>query len=521
MKRAPVLFLLALVFSGLALGVLWGWKIPLGVPGEWTWGRIPIQGTDAWDVALCGLGCALAGALYAGLVRAGATRIDEAGFLESSFWLATLTAAAFGWLIILELSPPAGFGLSKSAWVLYYPGPSGYFHEARYRKETTGEYLANYEKDIQSQDVKRRVLHHGTHPPGLFLCYRGLIHLCESSPGLVRVLLQTEPPSVSGMFDEIASQNRRTGRILKDSDRAVIWLMTLITHLLGAAVVAPLFFLARHIASKPAAWTAAAFWPLLPALAVFLPKSDVLYAFFGTLFLAVWLSGWSRRCFLRCFLAGGIFGGGMLFSLALLPVGLLAALITIWEVVFASDRDTKRSRAKSAGRLVLAAGLGFLVPTLAMGLVWGLNLPAVWWLNYQNHAEFYQHFPRSYGTWLAVNPLETFFALGAPAAVLFLAAWVRLWKDRNSLPRETWGAYAGFAAVMGLLWITGKNRGEAARLWLVVFPYFLWLSARIWEPDPSPPPHNRPAASPLPFLALQLIVCWFTVVRVNGFPLPL
>ena len=238
-----------------------------------------------------------------------------------------LTAAGFAWLILVQLSLPAGFGLSKSAWVLYYPGPSGYFDEARYRQESAREYLANYEQDIQTEDTKRRVLHHGTHPPGLFLCYRGLINLGESSPGLVNAVLQTQPPSVSAMFDEIELRSRQSGKLLQGSDRAVIWLMALITHLCGAAVVVPLFFLARQIASKPAAWTAAAFWPLVPALAVFLPKSDVLYAFFGTVFLAVWLSGWKRRCFLRCFLAGVLFWWGMLFSLAMLPVALLAGLL--------------------------------------------------------------------------------------------------------------------------------------------------------------------------------------------------
>ena len=137
---------------------------------------------------------------------------------------------------------------------------------------------------------------------------------------------------------------------------------------------------------------------------------------------------------------------------------------------------------KSAGGLILAAGVGFVLPILLMWFSTDMNLFAVWWRNYHNHAEFYQHFPRSYTAWLLVNPVETSFALGAPAAVLFLAAWVRLWKDQKLLPRETWGPYLALALVMAFLWITGKNRGEAARLWLVVFPYFLWLSARIWEP---------------------------------------
>ena len=101
------------------------------------------------------------------------------------------------------------------------------------RRKRPVDYLANYEKDIQSEDVKRRVLHHGTHPPGLFLCYRGLIKLCESSPGLVKAVLKTQPPSVSAMFDEIERGSRRTrqtsprqrpgGDLADDALHASLW----------------------------------------------------------------------------------------------------------------------------------------------------------------------------------------------------------------------------------------------------------------------------------------------------------
>ncbi len=520
MKRPPVLFLLALAFGALALGVLWGTEIPLGVPGEWVWGRISLNRAELWDVVLGGLVCLSAGGLYCGLVWMGSKQIGNAGTLAVSVWLMCLTAAGFGWLILVQLSPPAGFGLSKSAWVLYYPGPSGYFDEARYRKESALDYLANYEKGHPKPrcETARAAPRHAS--AGVVSLLSGIDPVLRILAGFGEGRFKTQPPSVSAMFDEIERGSRRTGKPLQESDRAVIWLMTLITHLSGALVVVPLFFLAQHIASKPAAWTAAAFWPLVPALAIFLPKSDVLYALFGSLFLAVWLSGWKRRCSLRCFLAGILFWWGMLFSLAMLPVALLAALLVIWDLFVASDSDaeTRSKDLKSAGWLILGAGAGFVLPVLLMWFSTDLNLFSVWWENYHNHAEFYQHFPRSYGAWLLVNPVETCFALGAPVVVMFFAAWITLWKGRKNLPREIWGPYVAFALVMGLLWITGKNRGEAARLWLVVFPYFLWLSARIWEPDPLAADPLR-ASPALPFLALQMIVCWFTVVRANGFPL--
>jgi len=72
---------------------------------------------------------------------------------------------------------------------------------------------------------------------------------------------------------------------------------------------------------------AAALWPLVPSLAVFLPKSDAIFPCLGTAFLALWLYGRDRRSPLMCIAAGLVMWLGMFLSLALLPVALLAALL--------------------------------------------------------------------------------------------------------------------------------------------------------------------------------------------------
>lgn len=521
MFRPFVILLFALPTSIVTVAVLWLTEIPLGVPGEWVWSRIPYDSAAAWDLIPSGMLCGFVAFCYLGFVLRGFDRIASASRFSLAGWLSGLTVLGFFWLFAVQLSPPAPYGLSKSAWVLYYPMASGYFHEARFREEPVSDYLADYEADIQTDDPSRRVLHHGTHPPGLFLAYRGLIRLCESSPGLVRMGLAAQPPSVVEMFDEIETRQREKGISVRGSDRSVIWLATLLTQLCGAAVVIPLFFLARHFASPRSAWIASAFWPLFPTLAVFLPKSDVLYAFLGMSFLAVWSSGWRRKSLLRCFLAGVIFWLGMLLSLAMLPVAFLAAVWFVWEVVFRKEEDPAHRTTRQTLALPAAAACGFLVPTFVFWGVADLNLASVWWQNYRNHAEFYDHFQRSYWPWLWVNPLEMLFAVGAPVVVLAGLGIVRFWKDRKTWPLSKWGPVAAILFTGVLLWVSGKNRGEAARLWLVVFPAVAWLSARFWEPpDSLPTPEEfHPKRILWPMLVLQAVVCWLTVCRVNGFPL--
>jgi hypothetical protein len=72
-----------------------------------------------------------------------------------------------------------------------------------------------------------------------------------------------------------------------------------------------------------------------------------------------------------------------------------------------------------------------------------------------------------------------------------------------------------------LLWLSGKNMGEAARLWLIIMPWPVWLAAGYFAAYPETP---QSAASgrflhraALALLVVQMIVCLGTVTRVTGF----
>ena len=93
--------------------------------------------------------------------------------------LALLCAAGFAWLWSVQESPARReFQMAKSAWVLYYPGPEGYFEQARDVMRDVPSYLSTYEVRMAAGDV----LHLGTHPPGLMLFHRACLELCAASP---------------------------------------------------------------------------------------------------------------------------------------------------------------------------------------------------------------------------------------------------------------------------------------------------------------------------------------------------
>jgi hypothetical protein len=503
-----------LVAAG-SLVVLWLTNLPLGVPGEWEWDRIPIARGEWLAVVLGWLAAGLVGALYIGFALVGARRVERAPRWQVAGWLAGLTLGGFAWLWVVQDSPadPA-YRMAKTGWVLYFRGTEGYFDQARYVMRDVPSYLAGYEQVMAQGDV----LHLGTHPPGLMLFHRGCIKLCESSPLLRDFLLRTQPASFREAIDQTEELNRGSPREITPSDRAALWLAALVTQALAAATLIPIYLLVARDHSRTVAWLTAALWPLVPALAVFLPKSDALQPFFGALFLWVWLEGFRLGRLGLCCLAGAILWLSMFLSLAILPIGAAAALLTVWEGLLCDRSERSVAAPRDWALRIGAAAIGWAIPIVALAGFFKLNLLRVWSWNYHNHAGFYQQNVRTYWLWLIANPIELAFALGAPLA---LAAILGIYFQlRSGWHRRAAGPAWCLAAIWLLLWLSGKNMGEAARLWLIIMPWPVWLASGYFAAYFETPQlesgrfSNRAA---LVLLAVQTIVCLGTVTRVTGF----
>src|SRR5262249_33251032 len=120
----------ALVAAG-SLAVLWLSNLPLGVPGEWEWDRIPFA-RGQWIAAVLGwLVAGLFGGLYLAFALLGARRLEGAGRGAVAIWLSGLTLGGFAWLWAVQESPTDPvYAMGKTGWVLYYRGTEGYFDQA-------------------------------------------------------------------------------------------------------------------------------------------------------------------------------------------------------------------------------------------------------------------------------------------------------------------------------------------------------------------------------------------------------
>lgn len=502
---------------------LWLTTYSLGISDEWVWQRVPAEPDASWNL----IGITVAGALYAAFVEIGARRLGKAQLrrpaLEAFTWLCGLVAVSFVWLWIVQESAPIRNRLGKAAFVLFYPGSSGYFTKARYEDPDPVRFLSGYEELMRgSNERKRDVLHVGTHPPGLFLVFHGLIEASQSST-VAAFLDATQPQSFREACDIVARNSARSTTPLLTADRRVLWLATLLVLSSASLAVVPLFHLVRRTQDVATAWRAAAMWPAIPALAIFTPKSDVTYAFVGLLIVSAWLSALDRRSVLLASLTGLLVWCGLMLSLAFLPV-ILFMIIVGWRSSPTEDssKDAPANRWQQllAGapplRCLFGAAAGFLVPTLLVWWNYRLNMAVVWWLNYQNHAAFYARYTRTYWQWLLVNPVELVFAAGWPLALLAASCLIVLIRSRRLIDSPV---AVAVIVVWGSLWLTGKNSGEAARLWIVFLPWLVWLAGTQLSAYDANGSRRKVHPSTIVLIA-QLIACALTVTRVSGFDFP-
>jgi len=494
MKHAwPTLVTVAATLAGAIF--LCARDMPLGVPGEWTWARIPVtrETSLSWLI-----GGALAG-LYTGFVSLGASRVAR----HPRLCVGALALVAFGWLFSVQAVVPGVSGFAKTHFILYYPRSSGYFWQARYEVTSTRDFLEDYEQLLSGRDY----LHIGTHPPGLTIAYRGLLTMCEASPSLLTFLRQTQPRAARDAAASIQAAPGNSASRYRDVDVACVWLAALITQAAAALAVIPIYGILRQRLDRTQSWLWTAFWPVVPALSVFWPKSDVLYPLAALLCTWLWTEGWRGRRAWTFGLAGFIGCLGMQLSLALAPVALMLA---IWSVLVLVRERSEANQALHAAKCVGAAAGGFLIPVALLWFGFGMNSFQVWAWNFRNHALFYDHNARTYFAWLLVNPIETAFAAGWPLAVLALLGMLRQWRSPEVL---------AIALVWGFLWVSGKNMGEAARLWIVLLPWLVvcaaWRSASAGQEEVDL--RTGVDRSLLAALFVQAVGCVVTVTTVDGF----
>lgn len=431
--------------------------------------------------------------------------------------------ASLHWVVAVQHSAASPHKELKPLWVLYDPGASGYFFEAVFEMEGTDQFLKGYEARMAEGDV----LHVGTHPPGMFLLAKSCISVCEHSE-LVRNLVDLVTASTTTEAFRFVEQNAALQRPLKDSELSALQLLSLVTLLLAVFAIIPLALVSNRLFNSSTAWLICCLWPTVPTISVFFPKSDLLFPALSLLLLLCAITG--CRSTLRAIFIGLPAGAVLLIaaslSLAILPT---VAAIAVFLLMIVIGRP--QIYGKPVITLVLCVSGTFGLLTLLFDQLYHCNLVAVFQANFENHAGFYEQFQRTWWKWLLVNPIELAFAVGLPVFTIALWATSQIrsgftcdshgvegnTNDLMEMQNFTKPLLIGLAITVALLWLSGKNNGEAARLWCFMTPWILLLAGpKLQHWLESQAGKNRRSAVTW-LLATQLIICLMTVSRVSGF----
>jgi hypothetical protein len=453
--------------------LLVGAQLPLGIEGQWEWGWID---SPTWWYEY--LSVAFFVILYVAFVARGVRwATGSVGARRAS-----LLGLVLGGFFVQMSVQQVGYGMPKWPFVLFSESSSGYYTAAKRDVKSAADFLASYDRIQVEYERRYGPLHLATHPPGLILLHYGALQLCHGSPGFKRFLLALQPESVRNGFLDIAG-----GAQIPIPDRASIWLVALLSQLASALTVLPIYSMARRCSGPAAAWCTAAFWPLVPAVTVFMPKSDVLYPLFAASCVALAVGGRTTAGRWACGVASGVvLCMGMFLTFGLVAVFPLTALAIAVSEGMPSE-STMRSTAQR--------GAGFIVGFLSTQFFWmlmGLNLPLTWWRCFRVHATFYEPGQigtnRTYWPWVGWNLAEFAVAAGIPLMVAAVAgtAWL-LRRTPVAASRRavepaasgetarcnvtTLGVVAGWWLTVLALDLSGKNLGEVARLWMFLIPF--------------------------------------------------
>lgn len=444
--------MLPLVASAAAIALLANDDIPLGKLGEWVWNRSGAPpGPARWALPLA----ALAG--YGGFVIWGSRRLERDARWRAAALVPGLMVAAAVLQATWTRMPREGLGQERWPASLYFPATSGYLAAAR-AIDDPGLFLANYAEWIAAQDN----FHIGTHPPGLILLHKWLLDFFARHPRAADRMIGLTSSRFAEGLAEIAATNRPPL-----AEQATLAALALLTWGASLSTTGLIYLVARTGASRPAAWLAAAHWPITVAAIGFLPLSDCLYPALALAVVALAIvrtSGW--RAVAAAALAGLFLWLGMTLSLAFLaaiPIALGARLLT---------GDAGRSTLASVAAFLLA----FLFATLAAWWWLDLNLPAAWRVNLAKHAGFYERMPRSYAFWTFVNLVE--FAIAAGPVSMTLALLGAVARGARSRRDPLWIVTGCWLATIVALDLSGRNLSEVARLWVFLAPFASCAAAR-------------------------------------------
>lgn len=297
-----------------------------------------------------------------------------------------------------------------------------------------------------------RLIHVSLMPPGTPLLFLAASRVLAATPGLARALSMALRPYQCHNLAMMA---------YTDPQMASAWIGVLMPAW-AALTVWPLYGLGRRLGGPEVGARAAAWWPLVPGIALFTPTWNTFLPFFSATVFWLMTPGESRRP-ARVVLAGLVMGVGSFLAFALAP-----ALALLGLYVLLDDLLVRRVSWRAPVATGLWFGLGLLLPWVPYWLLSGVTPLDILATIMKLHLGY----DRPYWPWVWLHLYD--FALFSGLPFILLA----LWRAASEARRRQVGVLGvAFVVTVLALDLAHLGRGETGRIWLFFAPVILALAA--------------------------------------------
>lgn len=299
--------------------------------------------------------------------------------------------------------------------------------------------------------------HARTHPPGFIAAHWLTDHALRRLPALAEGLAR---PATYWRCTDLWLLAR------PPATAASLLLWAWLPLLLGALTILPAYRLGRLWFGRVPARGVALFVATIPALLVFVPTPDQIFACLSLVSL-LWLVVGLRDLRPIPVLAAGLTVSLMSFlSLGNAAWGALLGIYALW---WALSPPVDQGFVRRRWTLVLIFAVGAAAFWLVYWLGWGVAPWAVAQVGLNQHYELVTSL-RRYDWWLGSNLIDFALFVGPPVVVGLL------WRAGETVRRREGRAAPDgriallLTALLLVIHLAGSTRGEVGRLWLVFMP---------------------------------------------------
>lgn len=449
-----------LLLSGATVLLVTATTIPLGIPGEWVWARIPDPTIPCIELLtiLCLFLVAAGLAFHVDFrIPAQQRRKKVLGALAIC-----LLGLFFDWQVLLS----GRASLAENVVAVADKWSTGYLTQATKIEDMQG-FLQSYNRFLALDQEASN--HTDVHPPGnTLLSYWAMQLTCHSGlpvRSLTTALLSDwELQNIRKALVE--SRCYPPGRRISFDDFMHAAILIVFFLLLCLALAKGVLLLSLAGLQRSRLGMAALFLWTVPAPILFLGAYDPLYYLFTSI-LCLLVVKWSRNSGRWIPAATGcLLGLYTFFSIGFACVAFLLLVLLLL-------RDG--GNAGAVLRQLAWAVPGALVMPLLCHLG-QINIFETCWLVVRNNGRFFAEANRS-ALWILVNYLDYLLFVGPVPIVLLCRDLVRCLKRGWPANRFHWLLSLAYAITLVVLFTGSFSRGEMGRLTLLLIPFHILLAA--------------------------------------------